>query len=77
MRGRFRAIQHLFVTLWWNLAPAAGLMDKRNLVKWGLRLTRRWGPHRVVGLPSWPALLTVLKIKLSLLAKVPDLSVTL
>lgn len=42
-----------------------------------LRLTRRWGPTQGVGLPSWLALLIVLKIKLSLLAKVPDLSVTL
>lgn len=43
----------------------------------GAEAHEKVGLHKVMGLPSWPALLIVLKIKLSLLAKVPDLSVTL
>lgn len=36
-------VEHLFVTLWWNLAPVAGLTGKRNLVKGGAGAGWGWG----------------------------------
>lgn len=67
-------VEHLFVTLRWNLAPAAGQEKSCEGRGWG------WaglGLREAVGLPSWPVLLIVLNIKLSVPAKVPDLSVAL
>lgn len=36
-------VEHLFVTLRWNLAPAAGLTGKRNLVEGGAGAGQGWG----------------------------------